>query len=293
MKLPEIDMAKADLHIHTYYSDGQSRPTDIVEKAGEMGYTTLAITDHDGVSGIEEAVGAGTRNGIQVIPGIELDTETEDGTDLHILGYGMDLENPEFRRAVNELERRRQRRNEGLLRALADLGYPLSLEELKKRQPGRYVGKPVIARAMAEKGYIDNYKEAFSPGRFLESSQAKAVKKEPFSSTGAISLIRKAGGTPVLAHPIQIKGMGTPGSEEFYRAVEKLVASLVENGLAGMECYHPDQNQEQSQRFVRMARRYELWITRGSDFHGTDYGQEKEWILGNPFQACGKQGLRM
>ena len=116
MKLSMIDMGKADLHIHTYYSDGQSSPGAIVEKAGKMGYSDIAITDHDGIGGVKEAVDAGRKNGVRVIPGIELDTETEQGIDLHILGYGMDLEDRDFRRVMKELDRRRQRRNEGLLR---------------------------------------------------------------------------------------------------------------------------------------------------------------------------------
>lgn len=283
MKLSMIDMGKADLHIHTYYSDGQSSPGAIVEKAGKMGYSDIAITDHDGIGGVKEAVDAGRKNGVRVIPGIELDTETEQGVDLHILGYGMDLEDRDFRRVMKELDRRRQRRNEGLLKALTDMGYPLSLSELKERHPGGYVGKPVIARAMVEKGYIADYREAFSPGRFLESSRARAVKKEPFSSSEAISLIRGAGGIPVLAHPIQIKGMGITGSEDFYRDVEKLVVSLADQGLGGLECYHPDQDEKQAGRFAGMAHRHGLWITRGSDFHGSDYSQEQDWIRKNPF----------
>ena len=254
-----------------------------MEKAGKMGYSDIAITDHDGIGGVKEAVDAGRKNGVRVIPGIELDTETEQGVDLHILGYGMDLEDRDFRRVMKELDRRRQRRNEGLLKALTDMGYPLSLSELKERHPGGYVGKPVIARAMVEKGYIADYREAFSPGRFLESSRARAVKKEPFSSSEAISLIRGAGGIPVLAHPIQIKGMGITGSEDFYRAVEKLVVILADQGLGGLECYHPDQDEKQAGRFAGMAHRHGLWITRGSDFHGPDYSQEQDWIRKNPF----------
>ncbi len=269
--LRNINMKMADLHIHTRYSDGQAEPASIVRAAKRLGYETIAITDHDGVAGVAEAVSTGYEEGLDVIPGIELDTVTDEGIDLHILGYGMDIDDEDFRRAITELERRRRKRNAGLLRVLADMGYPLSLEELEKLHPGGYVGKPVIARAMVGRGYIDDYKEAFSPGRFLESPEARAVRKEPFSSREAIELIRKAGGTAVLAHPIQARGVGEPGSEEFYDNIEDIIMQLMSFGLEGLECYHPDQDRLQSLRFADMANRHGLWITRGSDFHGADY----------------------
>lgn len=278
MDLKDIDIRKADLHIHTYYSDGRMSPADIVREAGKLGYTVIAITDHDGTDGVEEALEAGRRAKVAVIPGIELDTETDDGTGLHILGYGMDVNEPVFRGAMEKLAARRKRRNAELVKVLTDMGYSLSMEELERKQPGRYIGKPVIARALEEKGYIPDYRDAFKEGMFLESRQAKAVKKEPYSSREAIDLIKGAGGAAVLAHPIQTKGLGRAGSEEFYAGIEKIVTGLKDVGLEGLECYHPDQDRVQSERFCRMADAHGLWITRGSDFHGDDYSDEKGWI---------------
>ena len=269
--LRAIDMDRADMHIHTYYSDGQASPADIAAGAAALGLETIAVTDHDGVDGIREALEAGRREGINVIPGIELDTEDRSGVKLHILGYGMDVHEPGFSGAMVRLRENRRRRNEGLIKVLSDMGYHISLEELMAKQKGGYIGKPVIARALAEKGYIGDYREAFAEGRFFESPEVRAVKKERISSEEAISLIAAAGGTAVLAHPIQARGIGARGSEEFYGNIENIVTELAAAGLGGLECCHPDQDAEQTGVFIKMAEIHGLWITRGSDFHGSVY----------------------
>ena len=158
-----------------------------------------------------------------------------------------------------------------LIAVLNDMGYELSLEELQRSQQGGFVGKPVIARALQEKGYIDDYRQAFKDGRFFGSPQAKAVKKEKLRSADAIELIREAGGIAVLAHPIQARHIGRPGTEEFYVNIRRIILTLKAKGLGGIECYHPDQNEAQTKRFLEMARQEHLYITRGSDFHGMDF----------------------
>lgn len=263
---------KVDLHIHTWFSDGASAPADIVKRAKEAGYDKIAITDHDGVDGLSEALRAGEAEGITVIPGIELATETGEGTELHILGYDFDQSNPHFQETLADLRKKRARRNEKLLAVLKDMGYPLTMEDLTLREGQRFIGKPIIARAMAKKGYLQRPKDAFEKGKFLESPQAKKVKKERLKTADAIRLIREAGGTAVLAHPIQIRGFGEPGSEGFYEKIEELLAELKKEGLGGLECFHPDQSPAQSERFLRMAQKYDLSVTRGSDFHGSQYG---------------------
>lgn len=269
-----MDEYKVDFHIHTNFSDGRLSPTAIVKQAKDLEYDMIAITDHDGIDGIKEALIAGEALEIKVIPGIELATETEKGIGLHILGYYFDPEDAHLNEVLEELKRRRNDRNERLIAVLNDMGYELSMADLKGQQPNNYIGKPVIARALAAKGYIEDPKEAFAPGKFLESSQALAVKKVKLTAAEAISLIKDAGGIAVLAHPIQTKGIGEPGSEEFYENIGVIISQLKKQGLGGLECYHPDQNHEQSMRFVELAEKYHLHITRGSDFHGDKFGQE-------------------
>lgn len=265
------DQNKIDLHIHTHYSDGWASPRDIVCKAKQLGYDVIAITDHDGVGGVAEAVAAGRKSGLKVIPGIELAAETEEGTGVHILGYGMDTAESGFCEVLERLKLYRDDRNEKLVKLMNDMGYEITMEELMKKQPCGYIGKPVIARTLAEKGYISNFKEAFAEGYLLESPQAKSIKRGKMKVREAVNLIKTAGGTAVMAHPIQTRGIGNPGSEEFYSNVEKLIQQFAEYGLEGLECYHPDQNTEQTERFIAIAEKYNLKITRGSDFHGPDF----------------------
>jgi len=260
-----------DFHIHTNCSDGQMPPEEIVRQASTLGYRAIAITDHDGTDGLQDALEAGKKQGIQVIPGIEFATETEEHIGLHILGYGMNWKAPAFQDAVRELAHRRRDRNERLLAVLADLGYELSLEDLQKQQPNGYVGRPIIARALVAKGYLEKPKDAFREGRFLGSPQAKAVKRVKIQAVRAIDLIREAGGIAVLAHPIQTRGIGETGSEAFYQRMGQILGDLKEAGLSGLECYHPDQSREQSARFLQLAEQFGFCISRGSDFHGSAF----------------------
>ena len=264
---------KEDFHIHTNYSDGQAAPKDIVERAAELGYETIAITDHDGVDGINEAVNAGENLKIKVVPGVELATETEEGIGLHILGHYIDIENKNLRRALTELARNRDARNARMIAALNDMGYDLSQEDLKKLQPNNFIGKPVIARALAANGYIDDYRDAFKEGQFFGCSQLKKIKKKKLKAADAVNLITGAGGRAVLAHPIQTRGIGEKNSQEFYDNIELIIKRLKDAGLGGIECYHPDQDSGQSERFKLLAEKYDLEITRGSDFHGRDFAE--------------------
>lgn len=267
---------KTDMHIHTFYSDGQAAPADIVKRAKELGYEKIAITDHDGTDGIEEALAEGEKEKLEVIPGIELASVTGRSIGLHILGYGIDIENDTLRETLAVLAEKRRERNEKLIRVLNDMGYEIYEEDLKKFQPNDFIGKPVIARALVEKGYADNVSEVFKSDRFFGSSRVRAVRKEKLDSSEAISVIKAAGGSAVLAHPIQTRHIGDTGSREFYENIYEIIKSLKESGLEGIECFHPDQNREQTVRFMKMAENLGLYVTRGSDFHGRDFADAEE-----------------
>ena len=262
---------KVDYHIHTTYSDGESTPAQIIRQAKDLGYDEIAITDHDNTNGLHDAMVAADTVELHVITGIEIAAQTEEGIGLHILGYRFDPGNEDLQEFLSGMIRRRERRNELLLAQLRDMGYEITEEDLETGN-NSFIGKPVIARAMVKKGYIKSEKEAYSR-EILGSPGCRAIKKSKPEAAEAIRIIAKAGGTPVLAHPIQTRGIGEAGSEEFYENIEKIIARLKKQGLKGLECYHPDQNEEQSARFVNLAEKYHLHITRGSDFHGSDFGK--------------------
>lgn len=264
-----MDDYKVDFHIHTTASDGLSTPTEIVKCAKEQSYDIIAITDHDNTDGLEEAKVAGEALEMKVVPGIEIAVITEDGKGLHMLGYNIDKDNEELKDFLSRMIERRKTRNEQLFKVLQEMGYDISEKDIEVGK-NDFIGKPLIARAMVRKGYVSNEKEAFG-GDILGSPKCRAVKKVKPLASEAIDVILKAGGTPVLAHPIQTRGIGKPGSEEFFENMEKIICRLKKQGLKGLECFHPDQNFDQSMRFIEIAEKYHLHITRGSDFHGKDY----------------------
>lgn len=265
---------KVDYHIHTTCSDGKSAPAKIVRQAKDLGYDEIAITDHDNTNGLHDAMVAADALQMRVIAGIEIATKTEEGIGLHILGYRFDPENADLKALLDTLIRGREERNARLLAELRDMGYDIGLQDLEAGN-NSFIGKLIIARALVRKGYIENEKEAFGP-TILGDPRCRAIRKEKPLTSEAIRVIAKAGGIPVLAHPIQTRGIGEPGSGEFYENIETIIARLKKQGLKGLECYHPDQNAEQSERFVQLAEKYHLHITRGSDFHGDDFENAEE-----------------
>ena len=262
---------KTDMHLHTYYSDGILSPAEIVKRAKKLGYDIVAITDHDGTGGVGEALAAAEAIGdIEVIPGIELSADERflDATvNLHILGYRINIDNAPLSDELAAIRARRDVRNGKLTEALRLMGYDIDLAELNANKKG-YIGKPDIARYMAEKGYIKSAKEAFQPGRFLESPEIKAIRKEKLGAARAIELITGAGGIAVLAHPAKIKKIGERGGTEFYGNLDVLIGRLKGYGLKGVECYHTEHSEDEAMRLVELAEKYHLHITEGSDFHG-------------------------
>ncbi len=262
---------KVDYHIHTTASDGKSSPTDVVKMAKELEYDIIAITDHDNMEGIPEALIAGKALDMKVVPGIEIAVETEDGIGLHMLGYNVNHEDSRFKEFLRKLIENRQLRNEELFKTLKDLGYEINIDEIQVGK-NNFIGKPIIARELLRKGYIKSEGEAYGKD-ILGSEACRKVKKVKPLAKDAIDEIIKAGGTPVLAHPIQTRGIGRPGSELFFENIEKIIAKLKKQGLKGLECYHPDQNDEESRRFIELAEKYKLHVTQGSDFHGDDFAK--------------------
>ncbi|MGI6130390.1 MAG: PHP domain-containing protein [Bacillota bacterium] len=241
-----------DLHCHTTASDGTFTPGELVEEARRRGLVAIAVTDHDSVAGIDEAMAGGAAIGVEIVPGLELSTDVDDG-EVHILGYFID---PEDRKLLGLLESQREsrlKRVRKMLDRLSDLGVELSMDEVRRFSDGGPLGRPHVAQALIRAGEVGSWDEAFS--RYIGRYAPAYVRRSKLSPHDAIRAILAAGGVPVLAHP------GLSGHDG-------MIPSLVEAGLAGIEAVYPDHSEEQRARYAGLARRYGLIITAGSDCHG-------------------------
>jgi len=239
-----------ELHCHTTYSDGQLTPTELVKAAAEAGVKALAITDHDTLSGWEEAFQAAQFYDIEIVPGVELSTVHNERS-LHILGFYPDrdkLENP----LKERLNGRKNRANE-IIAKLAELGYPIELEPMGE---GMAVARPHIAMAMFKAGYVKSTKEAFD--RWLGEHKPAFVQYDKFSSIDGIKLLKSCGANPVWAHPYLYQG----------GKIETVFQELLEAGLMGLEVYHPHHSLSQIQRLEKLCDEHGLLKTGGSDYHG-------------------------
>lgn len=251
-----------DLHSHPQASDGMNKPSENVRLAKEKGLTGLAITDHDTVAGIGEALLAGKELGVDVVPGIEISTRAA-GKDIHVLGYYMNFDDDRFQARLARLRSVREERNGLIIAKLQELGVSITLEEVKAGlsrplRPDESLGRPHIADALVRKGYAVDMRDAFD--RYLAEGKPGYASLPRIAPEEAIAWIREAGGAPVLAHP------GLYGDD-------KLVRSILERGKPdGIEVYHSDHGPEEEIRYAAMAEQYGLIVTGGSDYHGVRQG---------------------
>jgi 3',5'-nucleoside bisphosphate phosphatase len=224
--------------------------------AGKAQVTALAITDHDTVAGLPEAIAAGHSLGIEVIPGIELSSRWGQ-TELHILGYFLDWKDQELQRQLTRFQDARHVRNPRIIEKLNALGIHLTYDDVKALAGNASIGRPHIARVLIEKGYVTSAKEAFD--RYLADGASAHVPRELPEPAEAIAVIRAARGIPVLAHPSWLDR-----SEGIYKICEQLKAV----GLAGLEVHYSTHRPEQTMAYLDVARRLGLLVTGGSDFHG-------------------------
>ncbi|WP_166238137.1 PHP domain-containing protein [Paenibacillus turpanensis] len=255
-------MNNADMHMHTTASDGLHRPSEVVRMAKEAGLDLIAITDHDTVAGVKEAQEEGERIGVRVVPGVEISTADE-GCDVHVLGYWMDVENETLLLRLAELRRVRDSRNEEILAKLTQLGMSLTMEEVvasigRELKQDETVGRPHIASALLQKGYVATIQEAFD--RYLASGKPAFVLPQRISPEEAARWIREAGGSAVIAHP------GIYGRDAM---VERLLETKQFDGL---EVFHSDHSPEQEAVYEALALSNGLVLTAGSDFHGARNG---------------------
>lgn len=253
-----------DYHIHTTFSDGVKTPEEIVDWYIQRRYSTIAITDHDGVEGSVAAISYAREKAITVIPGIELSTVDEYGNTVHMLGYSFDLENEELQAALFDARMERAKRNDKFLKALREMGYDVCIDDLLEINDGHFVGKPTFARVLVKKGYAQSVKEVFRT--VFSRPEISSVKKKHMPSARAISLIHRAGGMAVMAHPMEIRQKNET-LETFRPRITNVIERLMDSGVDGIECWHPSATFYDSQWLRDFARARDMTVTGGSDFH--------------------------
>src|SRR5579875_467387 len=246
-----------DLHAHTTASDGDRSPTELVQLAKELGLEAIAITDHDTVEGVEEALKAGQKYGIEVVPGIEISAVVDKGQ-CHLLGYFVDPTNSQLRERLGVLRAARDARNRALVERLNQMGIPITLQAVAQEAQGELLARPHFAKVMVKLGVVSNVQEAFD--RYLADGVLPGISKEKLPPEEAIALIHQAGGVAVLAHPNNLKR-----SPE---AIEERIREYQAMGLDGIEARYNAHTPEDTARYLALAERLGLLTTGGSDFHG-------------------------
>ncbi|MFH1561960.1 MAG: PHP domain-containing protein [Nitrospirota bacterium] len=253
-------MPKADLHIHTHFSDSSLSPKQVVGYAQKAGLSTIGITDHDTIDGIDEAIKYAELYGIEVVPGVELSVETEgNGSgEIHILGYFIDWKNLWFNEQLGIFRKTRQMRAELIVLKLkelnVDIDYAHVLQVAKAEERNGSISRVHIATVLHQTKAVNSIHEAFE--KYLNYGAKAYVPKFRLTPEQAIEIISKTGGIPVLAHPCLSK------------CNENLISELVQLGLKGLEVYHSQQDMKGEGFCQRMAQRYNLFMTGGSDCHG-------------------------
>lgn len=246
-----------DLHSHSNKSDGSLTPAELVEYAALKGLSALALTDHDTVDGIDEAMEAAKDKNLELIPGIEFSTEYE-GRDIHIVGLYIDYKSEYFKRRLVNFVNGRIIRNKEMCRRLSEHGMPVTYEELVEAFPGCVITRGHFARYLLDHGYTKSLKEAFD--RYIGDRGPCFVPRKKITPMRAVEIILRAGGFPVLAHPV-LYGMSKA-------RLEHLVAQLKEMGLQGIEAVYSTHTASDEREMRVLAKKYDLCISGGSDFHG-------------------------
>ena len=254
---------KIDLHMHSTFSDGHLTPTNLVRLLARRGLDVAALTDHDSTEGLDEATAEAERHsGLRIIPGVEISAShpSRSDADVHVLGYFVDHTNVLFRQQLLELRDERDDRGQRMLAKLAALGYPLEWERVKQIAEEAGVGRPHIAQAMVERGYLTDYRQAFDG--LLNDGGTAFVGRSRLTMEGAAEMINAAGGVAVLAHPL------------YYDGYERLLPTLADMGIAGFEAHYAQFSTEQQRGLLALAERYDMLPCGGSDYHATDRDDE-------------------
>lgn len=270
---------KIDLHLHTKYSDGQYTPEELIIKVKEAGIDLISITDHDTVNGIEESIEIGKKYGVEVIPGLEISSDIRD-REVHILAYFFDPANRELEEYLRFFRAERIKRASRIVEKLNALGLEIKLDDILEVAKNSVIGRPHIAKAMAAKGLVSNYFEAFS--KYIGNGCPAYERKVHVSPRSAFKIISDAGGLSFLAHPGNLPDV--------------IMVELIEAGLDGIEVLHPSHLPHQVKHYKGIVNEFFLLESGGSDFHGgerNDYSNLGKYSIGIArVEAMRKQLLR-
>ena len=244
-----------DLHTHSTASDGIYSPTELLRRAKEVGLRVLALTDHDTTGGLEEAAKAAAALDIDFIPGIEINTDVSGG-EVHVLGYFPDYQRPAFQSVLKVLRDARERRGQRMVELLNEHGIDVSWERVRELAQGA-VGRPHVAKALLEAGYVQTIGEAFD--KYIGTGCFAYVPRYRLTPDDAVLLIASVNGLPVIAHPIELPGLNE---------LRNWLPGLCEAGMAGLETYYGPYTEEQERALRALADKYHLIPTGGTDFHG-------------------------
>ncbi|MBI2858031.1 MAG: PHP domain-containing protein [Chloroflexi bacterium] len=258
---------RADLHVHSIASDGRLSPSELVRYAARVGLSVMALTDHDSAEGVAEAVETARQYpSLLVLPGVEINTDMPH-SELHMLGFCMEYRDPVFQKELCGLRMGRLERGRAMVSKLAGLGIIIDWDRVQHLAGDGSVGRPHVAQAILESGYVKTLGEAFD--RYIGREGPAYIEREKITPQKAVKLIIDAGGFAVMAHPHSF----SPGK------IEELLSELVPAGLSGLEVYYGNNKPADVEWLVSIAGKHSLLTSGGSDYHG--FGGEKETGLGN------------
>ena len=252
-----------DLHIHTTASDGTYTPEQVISHALKLKLRAIAITDHDTVAGSKEALNSGVPNSLGFLTGVEISSTPPPfypgSGSFHLLGYSIRLEDPKLNRTLEKLQQARKNRNPAIIERLNKLGISIALDEVLKEVGEGQLGRPHIAQLLVKKRVVASIDDAFD--QLLGTGKPAYVDKQRVECAKAIEIIRDAGGVPVLAHP----GLLDCENE---KEIDELIGKLKKMGIQGVEVYYSGHTPDQTRLYAELAKRHDLLMTGGSDFHG-------------------------
>ncbi len=242
-----------DLHMHSTFSDGVLKPEKLVEMAGRKNLSAISLSDHDSLNGYPDLLAAAAAADLEVIAGVEMSCEY-DGSDLHILAYGVSLEDDTFESMLGRFREARMKRGIRITEKLAELGVPIEMSDVLARSGEGALGRPHIAEVLIDAGHVSDFGEAFA--KYLGEDGPAYVEKYKMGPAEAVAHIHNAGGLAFVAHP------------GYYLSDEDSFEALLDEGFDGIEVHHPHHKGGVVKRLLGIATRRGLLVSGGSDFHG-------------------------
>ena len=274
-------MAKVDLHLHTTFSDGTLAPTELVRLCAKRGLEVISISDHDSTEGIQEALEAARSfPHLTLIPGIELSTDVPE-SEIHVLGYFVNYEDIHFQHILQGFRQGRQERSQKMVEKLKEQGVTISWERVKEISGGGAIGRPHIAQAMVEAGYVQYPRDAFK--KYLGRMGSAYVERVKLTPAEAVGILVDNGALPVMAHPTYSE---SKSDRDEVSSLREILQELIKSGLVGIEVYYGDYSPDQVARLAGLAKELGLVPCGGSDYHASGNPDEPEpGTVGPPMET--------